>query len=151
MKTDEWQLWVSLWAFIISILALLISWYTSQRSAVSGRRPVLVFVYDTEKGWRVRNIGNGPALDIVIAKKRIGGAWFDPVRIPPLPADGEFALTWCRFVNDVGLGATYFDIAAMPYSSKCGNDLSVTEPGRMLPAWKEENIRRHWNHPDSNA
>jgi hypothetical protein len=110
---------------------------------------VLVFVYDQKKGWRVRNIGKGPALDIVVASKRVRAEWFDPVRIPPLADGDEFDLSWCRHANDVGLGAAYLDTAGAPYFSQCGNDLSTTQPGRVLPIWKESEIRRHWSHPNN--
>src|SRR5688500_15333335 len=96
---------VAVLAVFVSITSLVISIYVSRRSTVVGRRPVLVFDYDGVIGWRVRNIGVGPALNVIIAQKEVGGGWFNPVRIPPLAKDGDFVLSWCLHVNDTGLGA----------------------------------------------
>lgn len=131
----------------ISATALIISLFTTRRTAIAGRRPVLVFDYDSEIGWRVRNIGSGPALNVVIAQKKDVKGWFNPVRIPPLSKDAEFSLRWCLHVNDTGLGAVYTDICDLSYTSTCGDDLSATRPGCIFPKWKERDIGRHWNQP----
>jgi hypothetical protein len=147
MTPEELNAVGSISAVVVSLFALGISTYTTWQTAVAGRRPVLVFDY-SESGWRVRNVGSGPALNVVIAQKRVGGAWFNPVRVPPLAVGGEFVLKWCLHVNDTGLGATYFDTANRPYTSKCGNDRTTTHTGVTIPKWEEKQIGRHWNHPD---
>ena len=70
------------------------------------------------------NIGGGPALNVLVAQKKMGGEWFNPVRVPPCQEDGEFILRWLDHVNTTGLGATYTDFEDRPYTSTCGDDLS---------------------------
>ena len=129
-------------AFIVSIFSL---WH-SQRASIASIRPVLVFIYDEKIGWSIKNIGNGPALNIIIAQKHIKGDWFNPVRIPPLSTNSEFILSWLGHVNDTGLGAEYNDFENREYSAICGNDLSKVYNKQMLPKWSEKEIGRHWHH-----
>lgn len=151
MTPDDIKTLISGVAVLVSITALVISLFTTRRAAIAGRRPVLVFDYDSTIGWRVRNIGSGPALNVIVAQRKVGGEWFNPVRIPPLARDGEFTLRWCLHVNDTGLGAVYSDTGSLPYTSTCGNDLSVTCSGHALPKWAEHEIGRHWNHPSDKS
>lgn len=119
----------------------------TRRVAILGRKPVLVFLYDNDRGWALKNIGSGPALNIVVAQKRVGGEWFNPVRIPPLPKDGEFIPVWLHHVNTTGLGATYTDFENKPYTSTCGNDLSQVFEGIRFGPWNDAEIGRHWSQP----
>jgi hypothetical protein len=95
----------------------------------------------------LRNVGNGPALNVLVAQKRIGGDWFNPVRVPPLAADGSFVPTWIRHVNTTGLGATYIDVDGRKYSSVTGNDLTEMHSREIFGPWKEADIGKHWNQP----
>jgi hypothetical protein len=134
-------------ALVVSIMTFALNYRHTRRSAVLSRKPVLVFEYDGERGWLLRNVGSGPALNVVVAQKRVGGEWFNPVRIPPLAKDGEFLLAWLGHVNTTGLGATYSDTENAPYTSTCGNDLSRTAEGHGFGPWEESKIGRHWNQP----
>lgn len=143
MNTPEM---LSLIAIIVALISLTVSTWSGLRAIIVGMRPVLVFEYDSDEGWVLYNIGNGPALNILVAQKRVKGGWFNPVRIPPLPKEGKFLLGWLQHVNDTGLGSCYEDFKARAYSSICGNDLSRVYNGLKLPRWNEKEIGRHWNH-----
>ena len=44
---------------LISALAILVaiaSFYHSRRAAVASIQPILVFLYDNDRGWHVRNV-----------------------------------------------------------------------------------------------
>jgi hypothetical protein len=143
---DVFAIVLSSAALIVSITTFALNYRHTRRSAVLGRKPVLVFEYDGERGWFLRNVGSGPALNIVVAQKH-AGEWFNPVRISPLARDGEFLLIWLGHVNTTGLGATYSDTENAPYTSTCRNDLSRTVEGHSFGPWTEQMIGRHWNHP----
>ena len=134
-------------ALLVSLVTFALSYRHSRRSAVLTRKPVLVFEYDGDVGWVLRNVGAGPALNIIVAQKRVGGEWFNPVRVPPLSKDGKFLLAWLNHVNTTGLGATYVDTEQLQYTSTCGNDLSQACSGTLFGPWPEEQIGRHWNQP----
>ena len=103
-------------AFLVSVLALAYSIYNGYYQQIVGVKPAIVFVYDGNSGWQIQNIGAGPALNIIIAKKDGGGPnssagdWINPVRIPPLKKDGAFPLHWDPQTNTDSLGATYEDM-----------------------------------------
>jgi hypothetical protein len=147
MNPDDTRNALSGAALVVSFLALLVTIINFRKSMISGRRPVLVFEYTGGGGWHIRNIGTGPAMNVVVAQKRTDLGWFNPVRVPPLAKDGTFVLHWCLHTNDTGLGATYEDTEGVTYTSICGNDLSTTRSGKRLPTWKEEAIGRHWSQP----
>jgi hypothetical protein len=134
-------------ALLVSLITFALNYRHTRQSAVLARKPALIFEYDGELGWILRNVGAGPALNVVVAQKRVGGDWFNPVRVPPLSKDGRFTLEWLNHVNSTGLGATYTDTEQLAYTSTCGNDLSKVAKGTLFGPWPEAQIGRHWNHP----
>lgn len=101
-------------AIVVSICTFGLSLWFAWRSSIAAKRPVLVFVYDGRTGWVLRNIGGGPALNVIVAQKCVGDEWFNPVRVPPFAKDAEFALRWLGHVNTTGLGATYTTMKIVP-------------------------------------
>ena len=148
---DDPKIIISLFAFFLALTAFCVSVWQSWKSGVISRKPILVIEYTGDTGWHLRNIGNGPALNILIAQKRVGisgsEAWFNPVRIPPLGKRGTFHMKWLGHVNTTGIGAVYEDFRGKTYSSTCGNDLVKLYVGNQLASWQEQEIGRHWNHP----
>lgn len=110
-------------------------------------RPSLMIVYRPD-GWHLQNKGRGSALNIVVAQKLVKGpergTWFNPVRVPTLGAGEELHLNWLGHVNDTGLGANYEDEDGRPFTSLTGNDLTKVVRDRVIPAFPEKQIRRHW-------
>lgn len=141
---------VSLVALAFSIVSFFLSYRLSVEASVTSVKPVLVFEYDGGKGWILSNIGNGPALNVLVAQKRVGGEWFNPVRVPPLAAASSLVPSWLGHVNTTGLGATYTDIDGRGYSSVTGNDLTQIHDGRTFGPWSEDQIGRHWDQPAYN-
>ncbi|HKO96542.1 MAG TPA: CHAT domain-containing protein [Pyrinomonadaceae bacterium] len=110
-------------------------------------RPSLMIVY-RQDGWYLQNKGRGSALNIVVAQKLVKGIkrgkWCNPVRVPTLGAGEELHLNWLGHVNDTGLGASYEDEDGRPFTSVTGNDLTNVVRDRVIPAFSEDQIRRHW-------
>ncbi|MBT9595413.1 MAG: hypothetical protein IV094_05490 [Vitreoscilla sp.] len=140
----DWKQYTSVVALAFSVVSFMLSYSLSSHSAVTSIRPVLVFEYTHEAGWSIRNVGSGPAMNVLVAGKAEGSDWLDPVRIPALQRDGRFPLAWIGHANIRTLGATYVDIADRPYSSVSTNDLSTTSAGNLLRAWPESEITAHW-------
>jgi hypothetical protein len=134
-------------ALAVSLTTFSLNYLASLRNSILARKPVLIFEYQDESGWTIRNVGGGPALNVLVAQKRKNGEWFNPVRVPPLSKDGRMVLKWLGHVNSTGLGATYADTENLPYTSTCGNDLSKVSSGLQFGPWQEKEIGRHWNQP----
>ena len=137
-------------ALAVSIISFVLNYRHNRRASILARKPVLVFEYDGSVGWIVRNVGHGPAMNIVVAQKEPGADWFNPVRIPALSKDGKFVPVWLGHVNTTGLGATYTDVEGSPYTATCGNDLSRIDEGTEFGPWSEDEIGRHWNQAAQN-
>lgn len=140
-----WSVLLSAIAIVLSAVSFIAGHRLAARSAVVAVRPVLVFEYSESEGWSLRNVGNGPALDVVVQHRWETGGWTGPVRVPPLAPDGTFIAAWIGHANVRGLGSSYSDIEARPYSSTTINDLTSTHEGNTLPKWPEQSIGKHWN------
>jgi hypothetical protein len=83
----EWRkpaLILSVRALAVSAVSFVMSYLQSQRSAVTAVMPVLAFAYGEDGRWTVQNLGNGPALNVVVAERADDRApWSNPVRLPP--------------------------------------------------------------------
>lgn len=131
---------IALVAIIISLIALVFSIWYNLKSAKTNICPVLVAEYNESNGWSIRNIGNGPALNVLVAQKRIKGGWFN------IGQDDQFHLKWLGHFNDSGLGISYQDFNSKKYSSTISNDLTNTFSKDILPSWEESDIGKFWNY-----
>jgi hypothetical protein len=129
---------ISTLALTISVISFALSYLQSQRGAVTSVMPVLVFVYEQSGQWVLQNLGNGPALNVVVAEKASdNSAWSNPIRIPPLPREGRFPLR--VDVNARWLAASYNDIQGHDYSATSVNDDSRVRAGRVPELGGERN------------
>jgi hypothetical protein len=136
-------------AFIVSLTALLVNYLGAQRRDVLGIRPVLVFEYQ-ESGWRVHNIGSGPAMDIIFTRLS-GIEVHDNVRLPALAKDADFRLHFARHDNVHRFAATYRDLEGRPYTSQSAKDVSVAGKGFLVPRPAEANLIQWWRLPESDS
>jgi hypothetical protein len=144
---------ISVVALVLSATTFGVNLWIGHRAEVRARKPVLGFVDDPGAGcWTLKNIGNGPALNVIVAQ-RTDGEWFDPVRCPPLAKDEVLALQWLGRVDDTGLGAEYADAEGRIYTSTVGGEVLRSYEGRRLPDWNAmeragtATLRRYWNVP----
>lgn len=134
-------------ALLISAIAVVLSYLTAQRSRISGVRPLLVYVFQSGSGWFLRNVGNGPAMDVIVARQDANGRWIDPVRMAPLAVGDQSMLTARPRPSGVDIvrrGASYRDIHGRLYCSILTYetyriDLQVGSP---LPPWPEDEVNR---------
>jgi hypothetical protein len=94
----DWKPFGSVAALALSLISFARTYRPSAQSAVTSVRPVLVFEYRQAQGWSVRNVGNGPALNVVVARPSEAPHGRKPVRTPPLANGGRFKLTWIGLV-----------------------------------------------------
>jgi hypothetical protein len=132
----------------IALTSFAVNLALSHRAAIRARKPVVVFVDDPhEDCWVLRNVGNGPALNVLVAQREKDHGWFNPVRVPPLGKDSLFPLHWLGRWNAGGLGATYSDFEDRRYTSTLGGEISCTYDGDRLPHWSdnEKEIKKYWD------
>src|ERR1700685_878931 len=67
---------------IFSASALLLSLLSFRLTDVRSVKPVLTITFENESGWNLNNIGNGPALNVIVSQRPEGGIWSAPVRVP---------------------------------------------------------------------
>jgi hypothetical protein len=81
-------------ALALSLVSFVLTYRAGHAEDRRSRIPVLVFIYDDARGgWALRNVGNGPALNVLVAQKHVKGdrcgQWYRPVRVPPIARDQE--------------------------------------------------------------
>ena len=119
---------------IVSVIAALIAW----RAVTRNLRPVLVFVRDENKVWLVKNVGTGPALDVLVGEKDLRDQpWHRFLRLPPIPKDGQIALP----SGPSFFAVTYTDAENNPYSTICSGYRNRTDKGRVFDEPNERQIK----------
>jgi hypothetical protein len=144
METGRRALFISIVALCVSIIATFTSISYYRTDLKLGVLPTLVFVYSKETGWVLRNIGSGPALNIIVAHQANDKKTLEqPTRIYPLAPGKEVEIFWVGD-NPEKLGAEYYDARNEPYTSVCDEDLTVIHERKIFPTWKESDIRKAW-------
>jgi hypothetical protein len=124
--------------------------------------PVLVvFPDEDDNGWRVENIGNGAALNIIIAQGRgseatggvielrgdrarrhagvaPGETWCNPIHLRPMSADSSQTVRWPFSTS--GVGISYTDALSFSYTLRMSREGSELSEERCVPAWRPQEI-----------
>jgi len=121
------NVWLAGVAAIVSVISLVSSGYMFVRSHIVSMKPVLVFTQDTaddgNERWFLCNVGNGPALNVVVAKRDDGGEWKEYTMVPTLARDTNSKIELGGFE----IQCVYFDIDQRRYLSRC-KDWTTTFP-----------------------
>jgi hypothetical protein len=115
---------------LLALVAVVVSLATAaagiaQAARISYREkaPIIVTYWDGARdGWVIRNVGEGPALNVVVAQRRTdtAGVWYNPVVVPPIPPGGDFTIEWlpADIFDPYGLGVRYSDARDKGHSSQ---------------------------------
>jgi len=128
----------------LSLCASLAAVYISVKALTDSKRPVLVFER-TQDGWIIKNVGNGPALNLVFAAGD-GARWLDPYKVPSISKDGSYQLK--NLKAGARLGVAYFDFDQNLYSSECTAYIMKLRSGENptgWPAYKASDLPFDWS------
>jgi hypothetical protein len=143
-------------ALITSLLASAVAILQTRRISRISRMPILVITYDgSVERWVVRNVGNGPALNIVVAQQAEDEslAWYNPVLIPAVGSGEAFTLDWLGTAGDFSLGARYCDFLDRDHQSnhftythddRCTVYAAHRQPSWIMPSYPSDQVERHW-------
>lgn len=142
---------------MVSVAAVVIATIQTARTNKLSHLPILVIRWDGQRElWQVQNVGNGPALNIVVAQQAEDGTdlWYNPVSIPAIPSGESFDFLWLGSGESIfSLGARYSDFLEdswqHQYFAYARHDRCVVYPPDRLPGWtmpKYEigDTRRFW-------
>jgi hypothetical protein len=97
-----------------ALTAGIFGWISHVRSV----RPVLVFLHKDNVGWFVKNIGVGPAIDVVLAEANNDKKWVLPTLYYPIAKDDTCTLLGLGKAEYLGM--KYTDVNGHWYSTVCG-------------------------------
>jgi hypothetical protein len=124
-----WSTLFAVASFCVSCAAV----YISVKAFIDAKRPVLVFERMAGAGWMVKNVGNGPALNVVFVEGDFDGKWLNPIKLPSLSKDGLLRLE--KLTVAARLGVTYTDFDDRLYSSDCTNYITKIRQGKPPDDW----------------
>ena len=121
-------------SLIISIITVGVSYYTFQRTLKTGIRPVLVFSRRSSMIWQVENVGNGPAISVVIGAMDRKGNWQTVINCYPISASAKVTLDW--IIEGYEVAVVYTDVYGKTFTTHChGNRNEIIEKNKFSN-WK---------------
>ena len=124
-------------AIVISLVSLLFSVVAFARTQRASVRPVLVFTLGSDRVWMMKNIGRGPAMDVLVGEQTEDGIWTQVIRCNPIAAGEATSLPWLEYAWE--LAATYRDVDNRDYTSRCRDHLNKTVTRNEFPDWTPMN------------
>ena len=126
---------ISIIALVVAISGTFASIYFSAINLKTDVMPTLVFVYDNTDCWAIRNVGNGPALNLEMAQQP-GSVelWEQPTRMYPLAQGGKTDIPWVGRSPEK-LTVVYDDVHGQKYTSTAGKDVTKIKEAKAVPAW----------------
>jgi hypothetical protein len=149
-------------AIVVALSTFALTYRASIEADRRGRMPVLVVLPNIKgPGWLVENIGNGAALNIVIAQGRgskangglielrgdsarrhhgvaPGESWCNPIHLRPMSAGGSQKVDWPFETS--GVGITYTDALGFAYTVRTSEEGSRLTEQRCVPEWSAEDL-----------
>ncbi|MFI5398353.1 MAG: hypothetical protein ACHQ9S_22680 [Candidatus Binatia bacterium] len=131
---------------LVSVCALVISAILFRKTRQATVQPMLVFARrDADNLWHLQNVGNGPALNLVVVDGHRIEGWATTTNCDALAAGGSIALSWLKIASK--LGAAYTDIYGRPYHTICERYRNRITPGELTsmpaPSQHEFHVRSH--------
>lgn len=149
-------------AIVVALSTFALTFRASRQAERRNRMPVLVlFPQAGGLGWRLDNVGEGPALNIVIAQGRgsdanggvielpgerarrhdgvaPGETWCNPIHLRPMTAGGHQTVGWP--FDPSGVGISYTDALSYTYTVRTSRMGSCLTEQRCIPEWPPEEL-----------
>jgi len=114
---------------LISLLAVILSYHAFRKTLREGVRPVLIFSRRSGTLWQIQNVGNGPAIRLVVADRDTFGEWQSSTKCYPLSAGATTELRWIG--HGAELVAEYHDVNGAPFTTVFRDGINKVSAGRM--------------------
>lgn len=122
---------------VISLIAVALSYYTFQRTLRASARPVLIFSLRSETLWQLQNVGNGPAINILVGEMNNKREWVNITNCYPLAAGATVPLLWLK--HGVQLATVYTDIYGESLTTHCASNWNKVTNENEFPHWQADN------------
>jgi len=119
----------------ISLFSLILTLWLNLRSEAVSIIPILVFSRTGDKEWVLTNVGNGPALNVLVGDQDWNNQeWVEVIQCHPIAAGSTITLPWLKHGRE--LATTYIDIKNRPYTSWCRDHKTRVSRGNLYKNWK---------------
>lgn len=138
---------IAILSMIFSVIAIAVSYYSFRRTHKTSIQPILVFINQgkDELGrsyWYVENMGNGPALNVLITGGNHNLSWShdEVVLLSAIQRADCKRLGWISSLN--ALVATYTDALGQEYTTVCVDNQNRLSQKNLYPELKP--VRYQW-------
>jgi len=122
-------------ALALSAISLAASIWTFTRVEKRSVRPVLVFRVGPDATWVIENVGNGPAMNVLVGEQSWQNkTWDRIIQCNPIAVRDSITLPWLREARE--LAATYTDVSGRRYTSWCQSHLTEVLDGNKFGGWE---------------
>ena len=111
------QPFVLIASLLVTVASLALNYFLFRKTQRASIMPVLVFARIATNRRQLANVGQGPALSIVVGDKGPGGKWGNKVRYFPIAAGAAVELDSLQHGDE--LVVVYTDIRGNIYTSVC--------------------------------
>ena len=125
---------ISVVSIVISVLAVWLSYYTFRRTLKEGVRPALIFSRRSETLWQIQNVGNGPAISLIVVDMDRNGEWRTVANCYPLSSGAGTTLQWVEYGYQ--FAAIYTDINGGFFTTHYMNGQNRLVAKNKFPALK---------------
>ena len=103
--------------------------------------PLLIFTRRSATEWQLENVGNGPALDLLLGERNFGDKWTNEI-ISLYPVAAKTLIPLPRLKSAKELAVTYKDAYNRKFTSVCDEDTTKVFFYNKFPKWKATD--REW-------
>lgn len=147
--------YIAVTSILLSVAATALTLLHATKLERLGRTPVVVIRFDEMASrWVASNVGNGPALNIVVAQQSDeDDEWYNPVLLPIVASGESYVLAWLGSQGDFSLGARYESVLADSRTIKffthtrhdrCAVYRLPQRAPNLMPEYPIIDVRRHW-------
>jgi len=114
---------IAISSILLSLIALGFSFYSFFKNLRASSRPVLIFAMSANFKWKLQNVGNGPAINVIVLDIDKKNDLISATNCYPLAVNSNLELTWLTAAWK--LVAIYTDIWGKKYETICAGPNTV--------------------------
>ncbi len=125
---------IAIASVVISIIAVVFSYYSFRRNFRASSRPVLIFSMTSTFRWRLDNVGTGPAINLTVGDRSSDYSFVSITNCYPLAVRERLDLLWIKGAYE--LAAVYTDVYGNTFTTICKGNRNRVIDGNEFPAWE---------------
>lgn len=116
---------------LATVGTLAAAWWIYKGTIHASSKPVLVFSVRYGSKWQLQNVGNGPAIEVIVYEMHGDGRVENATRCHPIAAGSATELSWLKVTS--ALRVVYSDSHQRSFTSHCQDSVYNIQEGALHP------------------